>query len=65
MGSPESRSSQIDFIFFLMAYELVDEKEATSQESLVFIKVFEKTAHERLGNLMEKCWMIPLDKFAG
>ena len=48
-----------------MAYDLVDEGKATSQASLVFIKAFESTTHELLGDMMEKCWLIPLDKFAG
>ena len=48
-----------------MAFELVDEENVPSQASLVLIKVFEKATHEFFGNVMEKCWMMPLDKFAG
>ena len=48
-----------------MAFQLVGEEKATNQASLVVIKVFENTTPELLGNMMEKCWMILLDKFAG
>ena len=48
-----------------MAFELVDEENVPSQASLVLIKVFLKATHEFFGNVMEKWWMMPLDKFAG
>ena len=56
---------QIRFISSKMAFELVDEENVPSQASLVLIKVFLKATHEFFGNVMEKWWMMPLDKFAG
>lgn len=47
-----------------MAFELVDDRKATNQASLAFIKVFESTDYELLGDMMGKCWLIPLHKFA-
>lgn len=64
-GLTEIRVKQVRFVSSKMAFELVDEENAPSQASLVLIKVFEKATHAFFGNMMEKCWMMPLDKFAG
>lgn len=35
-----------------MVFELVDDRKATSQASLAFIKIFESTDYELLGDIM-------------
>lgn len=64
-GPTKIRLNQLCFIFSKMALGLVEEENTTSRASLVFVKHFEKATRELQGNVMEKCWMTPLDKFAG